>query len=76
MLTEKQEKLSVLFDSKSGQLTNQYIKGDERSFTIVAYPVPEIGEQYKEIFDEVIRINTLDARRLPKCTTDVDRCAG
>ena len=60
-LTEKQEKLSVLFDSKSGQLTNQYIKGDERSFTIVAYPVPEIGEQYKEIFDEVIRINTLDA---------------
>ena len=61
VLTEKQEKLSVLFDSKSGQLTNQYIKGDERSFTIVAYPVPEIGAQYKEIFDEVIRINTLYA---------------
>ena len=61
VLTEKQEKLSVLFDSKSGQLTNQYIKGDERSFTIVADPVPEIGAQYKEIFDEVIRINTLDA---------------
>lgn len=61
VLTEKQEKLSVLFDSKSGQLTNQYIKGDERSFTIVAYPVPEIGAQYKEVFDEVIRINTLDA---------------
>lgn len=61
VLTEKQEKLSVLFDSKSGQLTNQYIKGDERSSTIVAYPVPEIGAQYKEIFDEVIRINTLDA---------------
>ncbi|MBQ8559573.1 MAG: aminopeptidase [Tyzzerella sp.] len=60
-LTEKQEKLSVLYDSKAGQLTNQYIKGDERSFTIVAYPVPEIGEQYTEIFNEVIRINTLDA---------------
>ena len=60
-LTEQQEKLSVLFGNKSGQLTNQYIKGEERSFTIVAYPVPEIGEHYKEIFDEVIRINTLDA---------------
>lgn len=60
-LTEKQEKLSVLYDSKAGQLTNQYIKGDERSFTIVAYPVPEIGENYEEIFNEVIRINTLDA---------------
>lgn len=65
-LTEKQEKLSVLYDSKAGQLTNQYIRGDERSFTIVAYPVPEIGENYAEIFDEVIRINTLDAETYEK----------
>lgn len=61
-LDEKQEKLSLLYDSKAGQLTNQYIKGEERSFTIIAYPLPEIGENYKEIFDEVIRINTLDAK--------------
>ena len=60
-LTEKQEQLSVLADSKAGQLVNQYIKGDERSFTIVAYPIPEIGEQYEVIFNEVIRLNTLDA---------------
>ncbi len=58
---EKQEELSVLYDSKAGQLANQYIKGDERSFTIVAYPIPEIGEKYAEIFNEIIRINTLDA---------------
>ncbi|MDD3401738.1 MAG: aminopeptidase [Hespellia sp.] len=61
-LTDAQKELSVLYDNKSGQLTNQYIKGEERSFTIVAYPVPEIGEKYGEIFDEVIRINTLDAK--------------
>ena len=61
ILTEAQDKLSLLYDSKSGQLTNQYIKGEERSYTIVAYPVPEIGPQYREIFDEVIQINTLDA---------------
>ncbi len=60
-LTEKQEQLAVLSDSKAGQLVNQYIKGDERSFTIVAYPIPEIGENYTEIFNEVIRLNTLDA---------------
>ena len=35
--------------------------GDERSFTIIAYPVPEIGDQFREIFEEVIRINTLDS---------------
>ncbi len=60
-LNEKQEQLSVLYDSKAGQLTNQYIKGEERSFTIVAYPIPEIGADYAEIFNEIIRINTLDA---------------
>ena len=60
-LNEKQEQLSVLYDSKAGQLTNQYIKGEERSFTIIAYPIPEIGERYEEIFNEIIRINTLDA---------------
>ena len=60
-LSEKQEQLSVTYDSKAGQLTNQYIKGEERSFTIIAYPVPEIGEQYEEIFNEIIRINTFDA---------------
>lgn len=53
--------LVLLYDNKAGQITNQYIIGEERSFTIVAYPVPEIGEQYKEIFDDTIRINTLDA---------------
>lgn len=61
-LTKKQEELSLLFDGKSSQLTNEYIPGDERSFTIVAYPVPEIGPDYKEIFKEIIRINTLDAK--------------
>ena len=59
--SEKQRSLILNYDSKSGQITNQYIKGEERSFTIIAYPVPEIGEKYEEIFDEIIRINTLDA---------------
>lgn len=60
-LTAKQEEVLRSFTGKSGQLTNEYIKGEERSFTIVAYPLPEIGPDYEEIFDEVIRINTLDA---------------
>ena len=63
---EEQKKLAVSYDSRSGQLTNEYIKGEERSFTIVAYPVPEIGKKYPEIFDEVIRINTLDAKLYEK----------
>lgn len=61
-LTESQEPLFRLFESKAGQMTNEYIKGEERSFTIIAYPIPEIGKEYPAIFDEVIRINTLDAK--------------
>jgi leucyl aminopeptidase (aminopeptidase T) len=58
---DAQRNLALLYDRKSSQMTNQYIKGEERSFTIVAYPIPEIGPEYAKIFDETIRINTLDA---------------
>ena len=47
-------------DNESGQIVNRYIKGDERSFTIIAYPIPEIGEKFSEIFAEIFKINTLD----------------
>ena len=74
--TESQRSLALEYDSRSGQLTNQYIKGEERSFTIVAWPVPEIGEQYPEIFNEVIRINTLDAALYDKGSADAYRRSG
>ncbi len=65
-LTKKQEELQLKLQSRQSQITNQYIRGDERSFTIIAYPLPEIGEQYEEIFDEIIRINTLDSKTYEK----------
>lgn len=61
--SKKQKELSVLYDSRAGEMVNHYIKGEERSFTIISYPVPEIGEKYEEIFDEVVKINTLDAKQ-------------
>lgn len=65
-LTEAQQKLMVEMNNESGQIVNRYIKGDERSFTIIAYPVPEIGEEYPEIFREIVKINTLDYNRYAK----------
>lgn len=59
-LNEKQQKLEVEYASESGQILNAYIPGDERSFTIIAFPVPEIGADFEEIFEETIRINTLN----------------
>ena len=59
-LSGEQQKLMVEYMSASGELVNQYIKGEERSFTIIAFPVPEIGEDFPAIFDETIKLNTLD----------------
>lgn len=58
--SESQRKLCVEYASKAGEITNTYIRGDERSFTIIAFPVPDIGDNYEEIFDEIVKINTLD----------------
>lgn len=57
---EKQQELNIRYNSGSGQIVNKYIPGDERSFTIIAYPVPEIGVRFPEIFAETVKINTLD----------------
>lgn len=62
-LTSHQQKLQVSYDNESGQIVNRYIKGDERSFTIIAYPVAEIGPKFEEIFYETVKINTLDNER-------------
>ena len=59
-LSEKQQKLSVELANETAQITNRYIIGEERSFTIIAFPVPEIGEKFEEIFAETVKINTLD----------------
>lgn len=59
-LSEIQQELSIEYAAAAGELTNRYMKGEERSFTIIAFPVPDIGASYGAIFDEIVRINTLD----------------
>lgn len=59
-LDYKQQKLLVKYNNESGSIINSYIKGEERSFTIIAYPSPQIGDKFPEIFNEIVKINTLD----------------
>lgn len=58
--SQKQQKLSVHLRSEKSSLINRYIHGEERSFTIIAFPLPSIGEKFADIFEETLRINTLD----------------
>ena len=70
-LSPHQQKLQVSYDNESGQIVNRYIKGDERSFTIIAYPVAEIGPKFEEIFQETVKINTLDNEQYQKIQQSV-----
>ena len=56
---EQQSELSK-YRIEASVITNEYIPGDERSFTIIAFPISEIGDKYEEIFAETVKINTLD----------------
>ena len=58
--SQKQQQLKLDYQAENGMLTNQYIPGDQTSFSIIAYPLPEIGTDYEKIFEETIRVNTLN----------------
>lgn len=57
---EKQRKLNVQLMGMYQELTSEYVFPDERSFTIISYPIPEIGDKFREIFAQTARVNTLD----------------
>ena len=59
-LSEKQQKLLIQNQARIMEMMNEYNKPEERSFTIIAFPMPSIGEKFEEIFEETIKINTLD----------------
>lgn len=59
-LSEKQEKLQLSYSNEAMQVVDSYIPGTETSFTIIAFPLPEIGPDFEAIFRETIRINILD----------------
>lgn len=61
-LDAEQQKLAAELKGASQDITSRYINEEERSFTIIAFPVPTIGERFVEIFDETIKLNTLDYR--------------
>lgn len=59
-LSKEQQELSVMYSSESAKIVNSYIPQDDYSFTIIAYPIPEIGDDFEEIFEEIVKVNTLD----------------
>ena len=59
-LSKEQQKLSSELMGAQADIVSNYINEEERSFTIIAFPVPDIGDRFEEIFDETVKLNTLD----------------
>jgi len=59
-LNKRQQKLIVDYYNALNLMTKEYFRLDETSFTIIAYPVPEIGKDFERIFEDTVRVNTLD----------------
>ena len=59
-LSDKQQKLAVRMAGQLTEIANQYIDASAISFSIIAWPLPSIGEQFSAIMDETIRVNNLD----------------
>jgi leucyl aminopeptidase (aminopeptidase T) len=69
-LSKKQQELSIEYTQSSSRIVNTYINREEYSFTIIAYPTPDIGENFEAIFRETVKVNTLDKvmyRKIQEC---------
>jgi len=60
-LDDRQQKLYVDYYREDSLLKQKYLKLEETSFTIISYPVPQIGKDFEEIFKETVKVNTLDS---------------
>lgn len=60
-LDESQQVIYQSLQNNQRQLTEKFIPEQERSFCIVAFPTPEIGEQFEEIFEDTLKINMLES---------------
>lgn len=69
--SDKHQKQLIAFRSEKGMLTNNYIPQDKISFTIIAFPVPDIGRKFEKIFEETVKVNTLDSDKYEKIQTNI-----
>ncbi|MBN1467234.1 MAG: aminopeptidase [Fusobacteriaceae bacterium] len=59
--SEEQTKLANNENIMKKQFVETYFSNKERSFCIVAFPSPEIGENFEEIYEDTCKINSLDS---------------
>lgn len=62
------------YQSQASRIAEEYIRSEQISYTIIAYPLPSIGERFDEIFAAARAVNNLNNetyQRIQQCIIDV-----
>lgn len=59
-LSKEQEKIHQNQRNRLNQIYEKYEVSEEISFCIIAFPSPEIGERFENIFKDILKINMMD----------------
>ncbi len=59
-LSDDQQQLYQTLRNQMRKVIEEFMPNTETSFCIVAFPTPEIGENFEEIFNDIIKVNMLD----------------
>ncbi len=62
-LSPEQQLLHREQRGRQAEMYYRYYRRDEASFTIIAFPSPEIGPKFRGIFADTLKINLLDSNR-------------
>ncbi len=59
-LSEKQQKIQLEWNQALDQIMQEYVKTETTSFSMIAFPTPQIGPDFEAIFRDTVKVNTLD----------------
>ena len=70
-LNEEQSKVYQNATVRLRNIQNNYMPASETTFTIIAFPTPEIGDNFEEIFADTMKINTLDSDKWERIQNEI-----
>jgi aminopeptidase len=58
-----QQRLFMTYQSAIMQIDSQYMPRSETSFSIISFPVPDIGDHFEQVFEDILEVNMGDGER-------------
>jgi len=65
-ISPEQEKYINTMKSKTNQIIEEVYPDENTSFCIIAFPTPEIGQRFEEIFEDTLEINMMENEKYEK----------